>query len=426
MVEVVRGAGITFIIKVLSAGFAFAFNVLLARIVGAEGAGIYFLSLTIVTISATIGRFGLENTFLRFVAAHAAKNEWGSVKGVFQKGMLISVAVSTLISVLLFILAPILAQQLFHKSELEMPLRLMALAVVPLALYWLIAEALKGVKKIRDSQLVQGLIFPVLTCAGLFLLCDDSGVESVASIYTIGAFIVLLCGFFFWRRAVSGFKESVVAYSWKKILNSCTPLLWIQLMYLVMQWSSILLLGIWGTKAEVGVFGVASRTAMLTNFILVSVNSIVAPKFSALYCLGDMDGLAVIARKSTKMMTAFATPILLVFVIFPNFVMSIFGESFSGGGVFLIILSIGQFVNVATGSVGYLLIMTGNERLMRNNTLVVGSLSILLNVIFIPLLGALGATIATSFAMAVLNLGAFFLTWRKLGIWTLPFMGRGR
>ncbi len=88
--------------------------------------------------------------------------------------------------------------------------------------------------------------------------------------------------------------------------------------------------------------------------------------------------------------------------------------------MFLTILAVGQFINVVTGSVGYLLMMTGNEKLMRNNTLVVGGVSIVIGSIAIPLWGRVGAALTTSFSLVTLNVAAFYLVWRKLRIWTIP------
>ena len=86
----------------------------------------------------------------------------------------------------------------------------------------------------------------------------------------------------------------------------------------------------------------------------------------------------------------------------------------------LVVLAIGQFINVSTGSVGFVLIMAGNERLARNNTLLAATVSLVLNVLLIPPLGALGAAIATAASIASLNLSAAYLVKRRLGILTIP------
>ena len=41
MIEIVRGASVAFGMRILTAGLGFGLNVLLARLLGAEGAGVY-------------------------------------------------------------------------------------------------------------------------------------------------------------------------------------------------------------------------------------------------------------------------------------------------------------------------------------------------------------------------------------------------
>src|SRR4051794_13544244 len=53
-----------FAIQITGVGFSFLFSIMLARLIGAVGVGIYFLAITIVDIGATISRLGLENTGL--------------------------------------------------------------------------------------------------------------------------------------------------------------------------------------------------------------------------------------------------------------------------------------------------------------------------------------------------------------------------
>ncbi len=82
-------------------------------------------------------------------------------------------------------------------------------------------------------------------------------------------------------------------------------------------------------------------------------------------------------------------------------------------------LAIGQFVNVATGSVGYLLMMSGNEKLMRNNVAFVAVMSVVLNALFVPIYGPFGAVIATAVCLASQNLIAAYMVRSRLGINTM-------
>jgi O-antigen/teichoic acid export membrane protein len=103
-------------------------------------------------------------------------------------------------------------------------------------------------------------------------------------------------------------------------------------------------------------------------------------------------------------------------------VLSLFGSGFSGSAMVLSILAVGQFVNVITGSVGYLLTMSGHERLQRNNFAVCAAISVLLNIVLVPRLGAIGAAIATSTTLAVQMLIAAAIVRQKLGLITIPLL----
>jgi O-antigen/teichoic acid export membrane protein len=420
MKEILRGASVAFVLKVIGGGLGFMFNVLLARLLGPEGTGIYFLALTVTTIATVFGRLGLDNALLRFTAANAGVGDWSAVKGVYEKGMTLALVASGTAAVVMFAAARLLAERVFSKPELTAPMRWMALAVVPVAFLTLNGEALKGLKRIRDSQLVQGVGVPALSLIGLRWLGQVWGVNGAIWAYTWAAVLTALMGYMMWRMATPQLRNSIGHFETRQLLRSSVPLFWVASMNLLMGCTASFLLGIWGTNAEVGIFGVAYRTAMVTGYILIAVNSIAAPKFASLYKQGDMAALGSVARNSAKLMTLAASPILLLFVLFPGWVMRLFGPQFVEGAAVLIILALGQFVNVATGSVGYLLMMSGHERLMRNNIVCIAILNVVMCLLLIPWAGAIGAAIATAISLSAMNLVSVVLVYSRLSILTLP------
>jgi O-antigen/teichoic acid export membrane protein len=223
-----------------------------------------------------------------------------------------------------------------------------------------------------------------------------------------------------WRMATPQLRNSVGHFETRQLLRSSVPLFWVASMNLVMGCTASFLLGIWGTNAEVGIFGAAYRTATVTGYILIAVNSIAAPKFAALYQQGDMEALGSMARNSAKLMTLAASPILLLFILFPGWVMTLFGPQFVGGATVLTILALGQFVNVTTGSVGCLLMMSGHERLMRNNIAGISILHVAMCLLLIPWAGAIGAAIATAISLSTMNLVSVVLIYCRLSILALP------
>jgi O-antigen/teichoic acid export membrane protein len=189
-----------------------------------------------------------------------------------------------------------------------------------------------------------------------------------------------------------------------------------------MTWSATIILGTLGQVSEIGIFQVANRTAVLIAFLLTSINTIAAPKFASLYYKGEMQALSKSARQSSALMVLAVTPLLVLMIIFPRTILGLFGPDFGDGALLLRLLSIGQFINVATGSVGYLLMMTGHERILNLNITIAAIIHLCLCLWLIPQMGALGAAIATALPIALVNLLSAYFVYAKLRIVTIPLL----
>jgi O-antigen/teichoic acid export membrane protein len=103
--------------------------------------------------------------------------------------------------------------------------------------------------------------------------------------------------------------------------------------------------------------------------------------------------------------------------------MSVFGNEFSDGGTLLVILAMGQFFNVLTGSVGHLLMMCGHEHFVRNNVIGCALLNLGCCVLLIPRYGATGAATAVAITVIAENVSAAIYAWFKLGVLSVPAIG---
>jgi len=98
----------------------------------------------------------------------------------------------------------------------------------------------------------------------------------------------------------------------------------------------------------------------------------------------------------------------------------LFGSSFTAGANALSILSLGQFVNALTGSVGYMLLMCGHEKSLRNTLIGAALLNVMLNVTLIPRYGIIGAAVAGATSNVWMNISCAVLVYRKLSIGMIP------
>ena len=106
----------------------------------------------------------------------------------------------------------------------------------------------------------------------------------------------------------------------------------------------------------------------------------------------------------------------LSLILFGKWFLLLFGNGFIKGVTALSILSIGQIVNAATGSVCILLVMTGYERDAVAGIGVSVVINIIMNVLLIPKWGIIGAAISTAFSLILWNILLTIWVYRKPGI----------
>lgn len=415
--EVLFGSSLGLFVKVLTAILAFLMNIVIARKLGPAEAGLFFLGFTLVVLLASVGRMGLDNSVMRFVARARAAGDTVKLHGIHRKALLWGGGLCLLLMLVLLASNQLLVNYVFEQPGFGAVLPIMVMALPLVGLYTLQVFALLGMKKIVAGVMVLAGIVPLTMLAGL-LIFPVTRAQEVAWVYLVGCALALLIGVFFWHRAVPG-KEQGAAFPSDLLYASCMPLWGVVILGQVIQWSSQLLMGVWGSVEDVALFAVAQRTAMLIGFALFAVNASAGPKFAALYSQGDMVGLERVALWSVRLILLVAVPSLIFMIVFPQWLMGLFGPQFKAGFAALMILAVGQFIGTAVGSVGSLLSMTGHERQLRWNVFIGAMLGVGLGVLLIPGYGLIGAAIATSVAVASKNLLCVYQVNQLLGFNTL-------
>jgi len=415
-----RGASIAGALKALAALLAFGLSVVLGRALGADAAGAYFLGVTVALIASTVGRVGLDSAVIRFVSTRAAAAAWSEVSQVYGATIKLGLVCSSLMSALVYVSASLLADVVFAGAVSANAIRISAIAIVPLSLGILTSGALLGLSRVRDSLLVLSILPSGIALIGVYLLASQWAVSGALLAYALAVTIAYLFGVVAWHRRIKELRsrqqDQVAQPIVPQLLAAGMPLLLGALLQLVMHSSGTMMLGMWSERTDVSQYSVAWRTAALIGFVLIAVNTIAQPKFAALYAQGNLAVLAATARKANLLMTFCAVPVSALFLIAPSLMMGLFGEGFAGGATVLQILAVGQFINVAMGSVGVLLVMSANEREYRNVQIVTALVALILNFALIPNYGAVGAAIGAASALIVQNLLFAYFVWRRLGI----------
>ena len=83
----------------------FVLALLIARLYGPEGLGVYTLALAFATGAALIGVLGMDRASTRFVALHRARHESGAVVGLARFATAVTVLLSAALAAVLFVAA---------------------------------------------------------------------------------------------------------------------------------------------------------------------------------------------------------------------------------------------------------------------------------------------------------------------------------
>lgn len=399
------------------------FQFLLARRLGAADTGTFFLAFQVANVMAILCRGGLELAAVRFTASRIAIGDFEGARGVYDRVFRRAVVLSLIGTAICAVLAVPLAEHGFKKPPAATPIFVMAFCIAPIVLYRLHGETLRGLGRVALSQFLINLAVPlvaILVALGLRAL-DRFALTSALITQILAHTLTAAVGIYAVREAFGGMPNKRRSpFDFGELTRAYAPLYQLSVLNLIQSSIPTLVLFKFRTDSEVGIYGVCQAAAMFLQLILLGHNAILGPEFAALHTRGDRAAIETLARSATKRMTLEALPIFLAFVILPIPVLHLFGGDFEAGDNCLRILAVGQLVNVATGSVGLLLVMSGHERAFRNSVVWALVCNVVLNVVLAPRFGIEGAAIATALGVILQNVIAAVMVKTRLGFFASP------
>ncbi|MFH1070969.1 MAG: polysaccharide biosynthesis C-terminal domain-containing protein, partial [Candidatus Glassbacteria bacterium] len=256
------------------------------------------------------------------------------------------------------------------------------------------------------------------------------GVESRTALFCLFAAYgaaVLFNSWFLARSLPEEARSAEPVYRRREWVAVGAGMLFVSGQYLIFNRVDIMMLEPMAGKAAAGVYSAAVRLAWLVSFFVQAVSVIAAPLIAELHAGNRRLELERMVHLTVNVSSACSAAAFAALVVGGKFALGVFGPEFTTGYHALVILCAAQFFNAVTGPSGFLLTMTGHERLLGGLLSVALALNALLNFILIPQYGMEGAAAATGISTIFWNALAAVLIHRKLGIIpVIGLSGRGR
>lgn len=390
----------------------------LATVNGAEGVGQVMLTLSILVGLSTVARFGFDTAILKHAGIAVHDKNYIDFVVIQQKAIKISGVLSTCISGVILLFEDTIA------SLLNLNLNLLVIAILlPLfSVMYIQAALMKALGRSIYAPIFElgGIAF-VVSCVVLFMHAYEIHV-GIENLFTVMACLVagVVClGFFSINKIVcqvfGSERHNTTSTQVTDLIRTLPDYASMSILSYLLQWGWLLLLGAMLTAEDVGVFSVVQRLAMAANIVLVVFNGILAPKIAALYAKKNNDDLQNLVKRSTVYMLLVSWPLLFTFIIFPREWLILFGDEFVYASSMLVLLACAQLVNIAAGSVGFILTMSGYQKIMRNISACAGLGGILMAALLIHYIDIYGAAVAYCCVVIAQNVTASYFVKKKIG-----------
>lgn len=423
MGHVSRQSSVFFAGTIFTAAAAYLFKVYLARVLGAEELGIFALGMTITGLVGIFAALGLPQAAVRFVATYMATGKMDALRGFLGRSALLLAGANVLLGLVVLLAGPWIAIRFYHTPALVPYLWLFVLLMVLGSFTSFLGQILAGFKDVAKRTLITNFLgSPLMMVFTVILVALGFGLwgyifAQVAAAIVVVSLLLMVC----WRLApplATSFSAGLPGIE-KEVIWFSAATFGMTFLEFVLGQTDKILIGFYLNAREVGIYSVAAALVIFVPIILQSVNQIFSPTIAALHSGGEHELLGRMFQTLTKWIFGFSVPLAAVMAIFSRPLMSIFGGDFEVGWTILTIGALGQLVNCSTGSVGYLLLMSGNQRRLIQIQAVMAVVMVGLNVILIPRWGITGAAVAAAVATVVSNVWYLKAVRSALGI--LPY-----
>jgi O-antigen/teichoic acid export membrane protein len=183
----------------------------------------------------------------------------------------------------------------------------------------------------------------------------------------------------------------------------------------------IVLIGLFVAAESAGLYFNAFRTAGLMTLFMFAITLVIAPMVARTYHAGDLRKAQAISTFCAWAGFLFSLGVFLLYVLFGDLILSLFGDTYSDGTLVLIVLSVGLLFDAATGPTRIVMNMTGHER---QYVLIFGSiigLGLVAQIVVIPYFGVLAAASVNAATRIIAQVAIAVWTRRHVGIDTSLF-----
>jgi O-antigen/teichoic acid export membrane protein len=402
-----RQSAVYFAGTILTAAAGYFFKIYLARALGAEALGLYALGMSIIGFVTLLNAFGLPSAAARYIADYSSRRDFARLAAFFTGSLSLLCLGSLFLGLLVVTLGPWFATRFYHAPALAHYFGYFALIMIFGVLTAFLGQAMAGYRDVARRTLITHFIgTPLNMILAIVLISLGFGLAGYLAAQVVSAVLVLLLlGMALWRLTpIPARRASKFVFLEREVVSFSAAAFGLAFLEFALAQADKIVLGLYLNVRDVGVYAVASALVAFVPIALQSVNQIFSPTIAELHACGNYVLLQQLYSTLTRWILVVTVPLALAMIVFARPMIEIFGPAFETGAAVLIIGTVAQLVNCGVGSVGFLLMMSGNQMRLVRIQATSAVLVILLSVLLVPQFGIAGAALATAAALISTNL----------------------
>jgi O-antigen/teichoic acid export membrane protein len=402
--DIIRGTGITGVGLVLELLVSFLAQILAARYLSVDGFGGLVVGMAVIDVAAIVGSLGLDEGFVRFLPRYTE----GEKTAIVRTAYLVCIPVSLVVGAVVVFGADTFAGVVFDDPRVATSLRVFGLAIPFATALQLARGGIRGQKVPRYNVYVENLLRPlsraVLVTAAVVYGVGQLGLSGAYALPFVLASVVAVP--LFWTTLASSNGDADVDWvdlpRLVELLEYSLPFSVAKAAWFVLRSIDVFLILSFLGAPSVGVYGAVYAFSRFILMFSTAANFLGAPVASELEAEAEHDGLFRVNESLFRWLGIVSVPALAPFLFFPGALLSlVYRPAYATGASALVVLAIGFAVHNVLSVQENVLRAYGAAKLVAANHVAAAAINVVLNVLFIPRYGIVGAALATAVAYAV-------------------------
>jgi stage V sporulation protein B len=407
--KMLRGSSWVFVSRLVDGIIALLFSIIIANELGVDNYGFIGATMGVVGLISILTHMGLPHATTKYVSESLAKKDIPQLRGFIRASLYLELVLGTLLAVVLFLSADLLAQNVFNKPEMGFYLKLMSPMILFAAISNTFMSTLVGYHKMREFAVINICNFFVRLGAAVFLVMQGYGVAGALLGFVIGWFAGSVLSVIYYlvkiRPHIKNVPPADTKIQSKKMLAFGIPMAVSVASILIYGSVDKLMLTAFSSDiAPVSIYAIAFGMVALPLIISRSLNTSFFPIVSALHAENRIKKLRETYESIVRLTMYLLNPILVgMIVLSPQIILLLYKPEFIGAVYPFIILALWGFFGPTYTFAGSVMAGTGNPRANAKVDGFTAALNVCLNLGLIPLAisinhayGPIGAAVATT------------------------------